>query len=66
MLHPTMRSTPPVLNRVEVPGVRWVEPRFVCEVAYREYVAGGWLRHTSFKGLGGVGLLARVRVPGCA
>jgi len=26
------------------------EPRFVCEIAHREYVAGGWLRHTSYKG----------------
>ncbi|ORX11376.1 DNA ligase [Mycobacterium xenopi] len=51
MLQPIKRSTPPVANRVEIRGVQWVEPRRVCEIAYREYVAGRWLRHTSYKGL---------------
>ncbi|NKR53089.1 ATP-dependent DNA ligase [Rhodococcus hoagii] len=31
-------------------GVRWVEPRVVAELEYREY-AGGSLRHPSWKGL---------------
>jgi len=32
-------------------GWRWVEPRYVGEVAYREYVPGRGLRHCSWKGL---------------
>ena len=35
-LQPTRRSTSPVANRIEAPGVRWVEPRHVAEIAYRE------------------------------
>ncbi len=50
-LQPLRRATSPVANRVDVPGVRWVQPELVAEVAYREYVAGRWLRHTSYKGL---------------
>lgn len=49
-LHPTRRPTAPVSNPIEVPGVRWVQPRLVVEVAYREYVEDRWLRHPSFKG----------------
>ncbi len=49
-LHPTRRTTSPVANPIEAPGVQFVEPRLVVEVAYREYVAGRWLRHPSFKG----------------
>lgn len=62
-LHPLRRATSPVANRIEVPGVRWVEPRYVAEIAYREYVAGRWLRHTSFKGLRDVPDLARIGLP---
>ena len=50
-LHPTRRTTAPVANVIEAPGVRFVEPLLVVEVAYREYVQGRWLRHASFKGL---------------
>lgn len=46
-LQPLRRATAPVTNRVELPGVRFVEPRFVAEIAYREYVPGRWLRHAS-------------------
>jgi bifunctional non-homologous end joining protein LigD len=49
-LQPTRRAPSPVANPIEAPGVRFVEPRLVVEVAYREYVAGRWLRHPSFKG----------------
>ena len=51
ILQPITRATTPAANPVEVQGVSWVEPQLVCEVAYREYVAHRWLRHTSFKGL---------------
>lgn len=61
-LHPTRRPTSPVANHIEVPGVRWVEPRYVAETAYREYVPGRWLRHTSFKGLRSADP-AQIRVP---
>lgn len=50
-LQPLRCATAPVANRVEVPGVRFVQPQLVAEIAYREYIAGRWLRHTSFKGL---------------
>ena len=63
MLQPTTRATTPAANPVEVPGVCWVEPQLVCEVAYREYVSR-WLRHTSFKGLRDADP-ARIRVPTC-
>ncbi|MDO2394848.1 non-homologous end-joining DNA ligase [Mycobacterium avium subsp. hominissuis] len=63
-LHPTRRATSPVSNPIEVPGVRWVEPRLVVEVAYREYVEGRWLRHPSFKGERAVEP-AEVRLPVC-
>ena len=32
-------------------GVRWARPKYVGEVAFREYVPGQGLRHTSWKGL---------------
>lgn len=51
LLQPLRCSTAPVANHADVPGVRFVQPQLVAEVAYREYVAGRWLRHTSFKGL---------------
>jgi bifunctional non-homologous end joining protein LigD len=49
-LNPTRRTTSPVINPVEAPGLRYVEPRLVVEVAYREYIEGRWLRHASFRG----------------
>lgn len=51
LLDPIRRTHPPVASAPEAPGVVWVEPRHVGEVAYREYVPGRWLRHTSWKGL---------------
>ena len=33
------------------PDVLWMTPRYVGEIAYREYVPGGRLRHPSWKGL---------------
>jgi bifunctional non-homologous end joining protein LigD len=41
----------PLATPLEAAGVRWVTPTYVGEVAYREYVPGRWLRHTSWKGL---------------
>jgi bifunctional non-homologous end joining protein LigD len=32
-------------------GVRWAEPRLVCEVQYRDWTLDGLLRQSSFKGL---------------
>ena len=32
-------------------GVRWVQPHYVGEVEYREYLTAYGLRHTSWKGL---------------
>lgn len=32
-------------------GWHWVQPKYVGEVAYREYVPGRGLRHCSWKGL---------------
>lgn len=63
LLHPIEQPTSPVANRVEIPGVRWVSARHVAEIAYREYVPGRWLRHTSFKGLRASADPARIRVP---
>ncbi|WP_244168174.1 non-homologous end-joining DNA ligase [Mycobacterium paraffinicum] len=63
MLQPITRATTPAANPVEANGVCWVEPQLVCEVAYREYVPGRWLRHTSFKGLRDTDP-ANIRVPG--
>lgn len=65
-LQPLRRTTSAVSNRVELPGVRFVEPRMVAEIAYREYVPGRWLRHASFKGCRDVDDLSQVRIPDCA
>jgi bifunctional non-homologous end joining protein LigD len=62
-LQPTRRSTAPVANLVDVPGVQWVEPRHVAEIAYREYIPGHWLRHTSIKGLRESADPARIHLP---
>lgn len=51
VLHPLERDTPAVVNPVVGHGWRWVEPRFVGEVAFREYTPGRGLRHASWKGL---------------
>ena len=51
LLQPIERTTAPVAIPLEFRGIRWVTPKYVGEVAYREYVPGGWLRHPSWKGL---------------
>lgn len=51
LLDPIVRPRSPLTVPVEAAGVRWVAPHYVGEVAYREYVPGHWLRHTSWKGL---------------
>lgn len=51
MLHPLERDSPAAINGVAGQGWRWVEPRLVGEVAFREYVPGRGLRHASWKGL---------------
>jgi bifunctional non-homologous end joining protein LigD len=35
----------------DMPGLRWVKPKVVVEVAFTELTAGGNLRHASFGGL---------------
>jgi len=51
-LDPLVREVPTVVNPpVEQQGWRWVEPRLVGEVAFREWVPGRGLRHASWKGL---------------
>jgi bifunctional non-homologous end joining protein LigD len=62
-LQSTRRSTSPVTNLVEAPGVQWVEPCHVAEIAYREYTPGRWLRHTSFKGLRESADPAQIQLP---
>lgn len=51
LLDPIRRRDTPLAAPLEAVGVRYVEPTYVGEVAYREYVRGRWLRHTSWKGL---------------
>ena len=46
--------------------MRFVEPCYVAEIAYREYVPGRWLRHTSFKGCREVADLSQIHIPNCA
>ena len=51
LLDPMRRTDPSVVSAPAVPGAIWVKAELVGEVDYREYVAGRWLRHTSWKGL---------------
>ncbi|MEU0035555.1 non-homologous end-joining DNA ligase [Streptomyces sp. NPDC006333] len=39
------RSTPPFVDRPDVAGAHWVEPRLVAEVTASEWTAAGRLRH---------------------
>jgi bifunctional non-homologous end joining protein LigD len=62
VLEPLRRETPPCFGPVTEPGAEplaseaipetktttWVEPRFVCEVRYREWTPDGVLRHPAF------------------
>jgi bifunctional non-homologous end joining protein LigD len=52
-LTPVHRSTPtvPDVPREHARGVRWVEPVFVGEVAFRNWTPDGRLRHPSWRGL---------------
>jgi hypothetical protein len=45
------RKTAPLRGAEQWSGVRWVRPKLVGEVAYREYVPGQGFRHASWKGL---------------
>ncbi|MBU8841259.1 non-homologous end-joining DNA ligase [Mycolicibacterium goodii] len=52
VLHPLVLDAPPVVNPPgDDQGWRWVEPRYVGEVAFREWSPGRGLRHASWKGL---------------
>lgn len=51
LLHAVERLTPAVVNPVVGQGWRWVEPHYVGEVAFREFIPGRGLRHASWKGL---------------
>lgn len=54
VLHQYARADSPFaepLPRGEGPGVKWVEPRLIATVEYREQSAYGRLRHTAFKSL---------------
>ncbi|WP_308160680.1 MULTISPECIES: hypothetical protein [Mycolicibacterium] len=51
LLAGTEVSAPPVAEGASMSGVQWFKPRYVGEVAYREYHAGKGLRHASWKGL---------------
>lgn len=63
VLHPLVRRVPSVVNPpVDDLGWRWVEPRHVGEVAFREWTPGRGLRHASWKGLREVDVLA-TRLP---
>ncbi len=62
MLDPIVRAEPPCFGPVAAPGAEplpaeaipetktttWVEPRYVCEVRYREWTPDGLLRHPAF------------------
>lgn len=45
------QDAPPVPDAPAIGGVTWVRPRYVGEVAFREYNTPGGLRHASWKGL---------------
>ena len=47
------RNHPPLYDSPNIDGVHWVTPRYVGEVAFREYIPGRGLRHASWKGLRG-------------
>ncbi|WP_082164248.1 non-homologous end-joining DNA ligase [Mycolicibacterium obuense] len=51
LLAGTEVTAPPVAEGASMSGVQWFKPRYVGEVAYREYHAGKGLRHASWKGL---------------
>lgn len=64
VLYPLVREVPPVVNPpVDDQGWRWVEPRHVGEVAFREWAPGRDLRHASWKGLREVVDVLAIRLP---
>ncbi|OMC51973.1 DNA ligase [Mycolicibacterium fortuitum] len=60
-----IESPHPVVDRgfYDASGLRWVQPVYVGEVAYREYTPGGRLRHASWKGLRTAVSPSDVRLP---
>jgi len=48
---PTTPFTPTPPRASTGPGVHWVEPKLVAEVAFAEWTSDGRLRHPSFQGL---------------
>ncbi|HLK46144.1 MAG TPA: non-homologous end-joining DNA ligase [Acidimicrobiales bacterium] len=52
-LQPLVRPTSPLVGRVDepLPGVRWLEPEVVGEVAFFSWTAAGRLRGPSWRGL---------------
>jgi bifunctional non-homologous end joining protein LigD len=49
-----VRATSPLAVVPKDPGLRearWVEPKFVAEVAFTEWTSDGSIRHPSFQGL---------------
>jgi bifunctional non-homologous end joining protein LigD len=51
LLAPLAITSPPVRDAPTLGGVHWVKPRYVGEVAFREYTPHRGLRHASWKGL---------------
>jgi bifunctional non-homologous end joining protein LigD len=50
-LKPLFTDKPPVEKPPKTPEkIQWVEPRFVCEVAFAEWTLDGELRQTTFLG----------------
>jgi bifunctional non-homologous end joining protein LigD len=51
IVRPDPPCAPPVGRATEIPETKtttWVEPRYVCEVRYREWTPDGVLRHAAF------------------
>ncbi|MFN7975811.1 MAG: DNA ligase D [Acidobacteriota bacterium] len=48
LLDPDRRKTPPCVGAPKERGAAWVEPRYVCEVRYKEWVEGLHVRQPVF------------------
>jgi bifunctional non-homologous end joining protein LigD len=69
LLTPLERQTSPFTDDVPADrgrGVRWVEPRLVGQVVYRQFTSDHRLRHTAWRGLRPDVLPAQVTMPGQA